>query len=127
MARILLIDDDRLVRATFAGFLLQDGHQVVEAGNGKEAQQLLEQERFDLILTDIVMPEQDGLEVIMSQFNRPDRPPIVAISGGAPGLSQQMLLNIAAKMKVEAVLAKPVSYELLSATVNRILTGDTHV
>ncbi len=121
MARILLVDDDRLVRTTLANFLIHDGHQVTEAGNGLEAKRLLAAEPFDLVLTDIIMPEQDGLELLMSQFMRPDRPGIIAISGGSPNLSQQELLDIALKMKADAVLAKPVSYEMLSAAVKAAL------
>ncbi len=123
MAHILLIDDDRLVRTTLANFLAHDGHQVTEAGNGAEAKQLLSVETFDLVLTDIIMPEQDGLEVLMSQFMRPDRPKIIAISGGSPNLPQQELLDVALKMKADAVLSKPVSYETLSAAVKSALAG----
>jgi CheY-like chemotaxis protein len=121
MARILLIDDDALVRTTLLNFLNHDGHQVVETANGAEAQKILNCESYDLILTDIVMPEKDGLEVIMSQLNRPDRPKIIAISGGSSNLPHQMLLDIASKMKVDAVLTKPVSYDVLSAAVTAAL------
>ena len=123
MARILLIDDDELVRKSLANFLIHDGYQVVEASNGAVAQKLLGSEPFDLILTDIIMPEQDGLEVIMSQRYQPSRPKIIAISGGSPKLSQQVLLDIALTMKADAVLAKPVSYEQLSDAVRTALAN----
>ncbi len=122
MADILLIDDDNLVRTTLANFLAHDGHTVTEACNGKEGRKLLERRRFDLVLTDIIMPEQDGLELLMSQLIQPEKTKIIAISGGSPGLSQQELLNLALKLKAAAVLSKPVSYEQLSATVTGVLS-----
>lgn len=121
MARILLIDDDPQVRSVLEGFLNHDGHQVICADNGREAFRLLGSQRFDLVLTDIVMPEQDGFEVIITLTLQPERPRIIAISGGSSRLSQQMLLSMAAKMRIERVLAKPISYQQLSAAVTEVL------
>ncbi|MFA6823240.1 MAG: response regulator [Geobacter sp.] len=123
MARILLIDDDPQVRSVLEGFLHHDGHQVICAANGREATRLLEQQRVDLVLTDIVMPEQDGFEVIINLTAQVDRPPIIAISGGSSRLSQQMLLSMASKMRIERVLAKPISYQQLSAAVSEVLAA----
>lgn len=123
MARILLIDDDIQVKMVLEGFLTHDGHRVSSAANGKEARNLLRGEPFDLVLTDIVMPEQDGFEVIMHLMSQPDRPRIVAISGGSPALSQQMLLSLASRMPIERVLSKPISYEQLSAVVTEVLAA----
>ncbi len=121
MARILLIDDDLAVTQVLEGFLTHDGHQVCNAANGKEARNLLREQSFDLVLTDIVMPEQDGFELIMHLMSQPDRPRIVAISGGSKALSQQMLLTLAARMPIERVLSKPISYEQLSLAVQEVL------
>ncbi|MDY0384933.1 response regulator [Trichlorobacter sp.] len=121
MASILLIDDDPQVRSVLEGFLNHDGHQVVCAANGREATQLLERQDFDLMLTDIVMPDQDGFEVIMHVTLQPDRPRIIAISGGSSRLSQQILLAMASKMRIERVLAKPISYQQLSTAVTEVL------
>lgn len=126
MARILLIDDDLQVRMVLEGFLVHDGHQVVTAANGKEAQKLLGNEPFDLVLTDIVMPEQDGFEVIMHLIAQPERPRIIAISGGSPTLSQQLILSMSSKLPIERVLSKPVTYQQLSTTVHDVLTVVPH-
>jgi CheY-like chemotaxis protein len=75
------------------------------------------------VLTDIVMPEQDGFEVIINLTAQVDRPPIIAISGGSSRLSQQMLLSMASKMRIERVLAKPISYQQLSAAVSEVLAA----
>jgi len=68
------------------------------------------------------MPEQDGFEVIMHLLSQPERPRIVAISGGSPTLSQQTLLAMATRMPIERVLSKPISYEQLSAAVSEVLS-----
>lgn len=121
MASILLIDDDPQVTSVLSGFLTHDGHQVVCAANGKDAFRLLERQTFDLVLTDIVMPEQDGFEVIMQLTTQPDRPPVIAISGGTHQLPQQVILSLASKMRIEQVLAKPISYQQLSEAVHAVL------
>lgn len=121
MASILLIDDDPQVTSVLAGFLTHDGHLVTCAANGRDASRLLQCQTFDLVLTDIVMPEQDGFEVIISLTSQPERPRIIAISGGSSRLSQQMLLSMAAKMRIERVLAKPISYQQLSEAVHTVL------
>ncbi len=123
MARILVIDDDTQVRMVLEGFLRHDGHQVASATNGKEARKILQGEPFDLVLTDIVMPEQDGFEVIIHLVSQPLRPRIIAISGGSPALSQQVLLAMASRMPIERVLSKPISYEQLSQVVAEVLAA----
>lgn len=123
MAHILLIDDDSQVRMVLEGFLIHDGHQVLSAANGKEAQALLNGRAFDLVLTDIVMPEQDGFEIIMQLVAQPNRPRIVAISGGSPSLPQQKLLSMASRMPIEKVLSKPISYEQLSRAVAEVVAA----
>ncbi|MCE1226429.1 MAG: response regulator [Geobacteraceae bacterium] len=121
MAKILLIDDDPQVRAVLKGFLQIGGHAVLEAANGVQARKLLQNTTFDLVLTDIVMPESDGFEVIMSCVRKDQPPKIITITGGSPNLAQQTLLTIAQKMPVTKVLAKPVSCEELLSAVQDVL------
>ena len=121
MAKILLIDDDPQVRAVLKGFLQIGGHTVMEAENGVQARKLLLNAAVDLVITDIVMPESDGFEVIMS-CHRKDQPlKIIAVTGGSPNLAQQTLLTIARKMPVNKVLSKPVSCEELISAVQEVL------
>ena len=123
MARILLIEDDHQVRQVLEEFLLAGGHEVQTADNGKVAKNLLNNTStpFDLVITDMVMPENHGFEVItfLRAFATPPR--IIAISGGGTYLDEDLLLRIADRMKVGAVLHKPVSYELFISTVERVL------
>ncbi len=121
MAKILLIDDDPQVRAVLKGFLQIGGHQVMEAENGVQARKLLLNAAVDLVITDIVMPESDGFEVIMSCVRKDQPLKIIAVTGGSPNLAQQTLLTIAQKMPVNKVLSKPVSCEELISAVQEVL------
>jgi len=82
MARILVIDDDDQILRTLHQVLEMEGHEVVDTSNGKEGIKFFRENGADLIITDIVMPEKEGLETIMEL--RRDFPDIkvIAISGG---------------------------------------------
>jgi CheY-like chemotaxis protein len=121
MAKILLIDDDQQVRAVIEGFLKHNQHEVISVENGKQGLIQLKMQQFDLIITDIIMPEQDGFETIMAVATMPDAPKIIAISGGSTAIKQDMLLSVASKMPISNALAKPVSYEQLTDAVNKAL------
>lgn len=121
MARILIIDDDRQIRDVMTKWLTINGHDVAAVKNGNEGLKLLKEERFELLITDIIMPERDGLEVIMSLSKETERPRIIAMSGGSASIDKEMLLSVAGMMKVERVLAKPLDYESLSAVISEVL------
>src|SRR5690349_15882016 len=122
MARILLIDDDDLLRTALRLTLAHFGHTVIEARDGKEGMRLFPTAAADLVITDIVMPEKEGLEVLMEL--RKQRPPvkIIAISGGGR-VSPDDYLNTARQMGAARVLAKPFTNEELLATVDALLTA----
>ncbi len=96
------------------------GHDVIVARNGKEALQLCAQERPDLVLTDLIMPEREGLETIESL--RRDRPQlkIIAMSGGAR-IGAGSLLKMAKLMGAREVLAKPFSHQELALAIEAAL------
>lgn len=123
MARILLIDDDSSVRTALRLTLGRYGHEVAEATNGKEGLTLLQGRGFDLLITDIVMPEMEGLEVLRDVRAKHPAMKTIAISGGGwqSGLDY---LRMAKLMGAATVLAKPFSTEALMAAVNALLPGD---
>lgn len=123
MARILLIDDDVDVRDMLRVSLTHLGHTVVEAANGREGLELFQQSEFDLLITDIVMPEKEGLEVLMEV--RKKRPPvkIIAISGGSRQSSVDYL-QMARFMGAGRVLTKPFSHKELVAAIEELMGGD---
>ncbi len=121
MARILLIDDDQAVRTGMRLTLAHYGHTVTEARDGREGLKLLDQINVDLLITDIVMPEVDGLEVVIEVAKRRPAMRIIAISGGGR-LNASDHLQVAKLLGATKVLAKPFTTEALLAAVNEALT-----
>lgn len=122
MADILVIDDMDDVREGIAAVLALSGHTVTEARNGREGIDLLKQRAFDLVITDILMPEQDGTEVIMHLDTLAKRPPVLAISGGAAKVPAYIALHLA-RLKADATLMKPFrNAELVEKVTNMLAT-----
>jgi CheY-like chemotaxis protein len=121
MSEILLIDDMKGVRRAVSSVLKRGGHVITEADDGNKGIELLRGgKKFDLVITDVLMPECDGTEVIMFLQTMPSRPPVLAISGGGNQVSSDVALLIA-RSKADAVLAKPFENADLLATVDRLL------
>jgi CheY-like chemotaxis protein len=114
MARILLIDDDDTVRTMLRLTLVHFGHTVIEARDGKEGLELFQNTDVDLLITDIVMPEKEGLEVLMELRKRLPPVKIIAISGGD-------YLQMAKLMGAAKVLAKPFSSSVLIEAIDELL------
>lgn len=108
------------VRRAIAGVLRREGHEVEEVGDGATALARLEAERFDLLVTDVLMPGLDGSEVLMRLRSRSDRPRTLAISGGAGGMSGQEALRLATEL-ADASLPKPFERAELVAAVEGAL------
>jgi CheY-like chemotaxis protein len=85
MARILVIDDHDLVRQSVKAMVERGGHDVSVAADGRDGLKQLRAERFDLIITDILMPETDGLEIVKDLRKASGTVPIIAMSGGPSG------------------------------------------
>jgi DNA-binding response OmpR family regulator len=122
MARILVIDDDDDVRAMLCLTLTQAGHTAIEARNGKEGLQQFTHANADLVITDIVMPEKEGLEVLMELRKKQPPVKIIAISGGGRQ-STADYLHVAKLMGASKVLSKPFSNEALMVAINELLPG----
>ncbi len=121
MARILIIEDDELLRHVLAKSLEMAGHQVDQAANGQEGLDLFRAVTPDLVLTDLVMPVQEGVETIMALRRRAPAIPIIAMSGGVP--NSGLYLGIASRFGAKRVLAKPFTPQRLLDAVNETL-GD---
>ncbi|HLZ67862.1 MAG TPA: response regulator [Aliidongia sp.] len=123
MARILVIDDDPTIRALVAGLLEQSGHSAVQARDGRAGVALFSKEDFDLVVTDIVMPEQEGIETIgaIRRLNR--TMPILAISGSATIGGSGDYLRAAAALGATATLQKPLAPDRFIEMIDRLLGG----
>ena len=107
MPRILLIDDDPAIRVALARLLTYDGHSVTTAENGDKGLRLVEAQRVDLVITDVVMPEVDGLEFLIRLRRMESPPPVIVLSGGGSQLVTPYL-DLAVQFGAAAVLTKPV-------------------
>ena len=120
MARILVVDNEELARFAIRKILLSAGHDVVEAENGEVATDLCMSEAFDLVVTDILMPEKEGIETIMDlKRHNPDQK-IIAISGGGRD-RYQGYLQTATEFGADDTLAKPFTGEALLGRVDACL------
>ena len=118
MARILVIDDEQLARFTMREILESAGHEVVEAKNGKQGISFQQAEPFDIVVTDIIMPEKEGVETIIELKRDFPNLPIIAISGG--GRTRNLdFLKIAEQYGADRILAKPFSEEELIEAVEQ--------
>ncbi|MBF0140623.1 MAG: response regulator [Magnetococcales bacterium] len=107
MAKILIVDDDISVRALLRSYLESDGHQVDEAVDGKQASKRYRENIFNIVITDIFMPEQDGLELIMELKECLPSVKIIAISGGGHGMEAQLVLKLTRFLGSVQQLKKP--------------------
>jgi CheY-like chemotaxis protein len=81
MSLILVVDDEEFIRTLIKEVLDPQGHTVITASSGKEAFQLCHERSFDLLITDLEMPDMDGIELISSLLAVQKELPILAISG----------------------------------------------
>jgi CheY-like chemotaxis protein len=120
MPSILLIDDDEDVRITTSELLRSDGYRVDTAEDARVGLALYKAWLYDLVITDIVMPEMDGLELIEALRNTTPRPRVIAISGDAK-YSEPHFLLAAMRLGAERIIAKPVLPDVLLQTVDDVL------
>ena len=118
MARILVIDDDDDFRRMLCTALERDGYTVEEARNGQEGSRRHRTEPVDLVITDILMPEQEGLETIQTLRQEFPEIKIIAISGGVGMLN---FLPLARKFGALQTLQKPFSLQQLYEAVREVL------
>ena len=122
MAHILVIDDDPVLRQVITLALERAGHTVLRCENGKKAIEYLAHQHANLLLTDIIMPEMDGVETVRAARRLQPDLPILAISGGG-SFDPGDYLGIARAFGATAVLAKPFRPADLVALVASLLAA----
>ena len=112
--KVLVIDDDHLVRYTLSKILQRSGYDVITASDGRRGMLLLREEYPDVVITDIIMPEQEGIDTII-QIRR-ERPgiKIIAISGGGR-IRNIDFLTMAHSLGADDVIRKPFEADELLA------------
>ncbi len=120
MAKILLIDDNAELLAMEREVLSAAGHEVVTAANGREAVPLFVDTVFDLVVTDVIMPEKDGLETISHLRRKVPNLKIIAVSGGGM-VEAGDYLAMARKLGAAHTIVKPFTAEQLTKAVDKVL------
>jgi CheY-like chemotaxis protein len=106
---VLLVDDNFDVREAIRLNLESVGYEVVCADDGFEAERILDRQRLDALVTDILMPERDGLELIRLVLRKNPEMRIIAMSGGSSQVSADLCLQVARGFHVDGLLHKPFS------------------
>ena len=116
--RVLLIEDEDAVRKVVRMMLERDRHEVTEAGNGRLGLEQLKSGAFDLVITDIIMPDMEGVETVMTVRRQHPGVKIIAMSGGGR-TGNVDFLSAAAKLGASATLQKPFTRSALTAALDQ--------
>lgn len=119
--KILLIEDDNEARAAMAAVLVAAGYQVSQTNNGTRGVFEYEQSRPNLVITDVLMEGQEGIETLLKLQRKDPRVRVIVVSGGGYWHSSEYCLKMALSLGARAVLAKPFSKEQLLSTVANVL------
>jgi DNA-binding response OmpR family regulator len=120
MTKILVIDDEEQIRFLLTRMLKRDGHEVFIAQDGVEGVLSFYQVNPDLVITDIVMPDKDGIEVIAEIRTTHPKQPIIAMSGGRRILAAN--LDLVETIGVKGILQKPFTHQQLQEVVQLALS-----
>ncbi len=120
MARILVIDDDPAIRGIMRRILERSGHGVVEAENGSVGMKLVSFDPPDLVVTDLLMPEKEGIETIQELKTLHPAVRVVAVSGAGGGTDGPLM--DAELFGADATLAKPFSVEGFQKVIDEVLS-----
>ncbi len=122
MSKILVIDDDEIMNGMTVQLLSEAGYEVEGAHDGDIGLKMLASKPFDLVVTDIVMPEKEGIETIIAIRKGSKTMPIIAISGGEK-LGPDQYLLMAQHFGADYTFPKPFDREPFLAAVRECLSG----
>lgn len=116
MKKILVVDDNIMMRKLIINLLKHDNVTFDEAGDGNEGLEKMTDIQYDLVITDILMPRMEGIEMIMEVKRKHPGVNIIAVSGGEP-----FYLYMAKKLGIQGIFTKPIDQIGFSAAVKKIL------
>jgi len=126
MSHIVVIEDQPEIREGLALLLREKGYHVSTAGDGKAGIEIFKGETVDLVITDLVMPEQEGVETIRILRRDFPRTKIIAMSGGGAAASGEEYLELAKKLGAARIFQKPLDIEGLFEAVNELLVAESN-
>lgn len=118
---ILLAEDEESIRLFVQQLLAKAGHSVTAVGSAREAGEHLQRQAFDLVITDILMPDGDGIDLITEVKKRQSRARILAMSGGGRYLEGGDYLKLATGLGAHTAIMKPFTWEQLQAAMSKAL------
>ncbi len=125
MATVLIVDDEEMLRGMLRQALKKDGYDILEASNGNEALELSNTHEIDLLITDLVMPGKNGLDLIMELKKGQHNMPIIAISGGGGIDTNYDYLSVARLIGATSIFSKPIDLGQFRNTVSNLLKSKT--
>lgn len=117
---VLVVDDDPGMRDMIRDWLTPSGYNLLYADSGKEGTKIFRRQRVDLVLLDVFMPDQDGIEVLMELRRIAKSPKVVMMSGGGV-MKLEQVLKLASKLGATETLPKPFTPIELTQTVHRLI------
>ncbi len=117
---ILVVDDDDMMRAFIRELLQLNNYTVSEAANGKDGLKHFREDTPDLVITDIIMPEMEGISFIRQLREHNKDIPIIAMTGNVHGRMEEYL-TISSQIGADEVLRKPIKSEEFLSTINKLL------
>lgn len=121
MKNILIIEDEGPLRKMLGKVLAREGYRVSEAANGEEGMRRFRVQPADIVITDLIMPEKEGLELIAELKKEFPQTKIIAISGGGWRIDEEEYLTLAEKLGVDYALPKPFHKDNLLSVVAELL------
>ena len=123
MPSILLIEDDELFRSTLAEALISQGYTVIQATDGEEGVKMFKARPTDLVLTDVVMPNKEGIATVRELRRANPKLGIIAMSGGLAS-DAPLYLQLAGGLGADRTLQKPFPLTVLLQAVKEVLAMD---
>jgi len=120
MALIMIVDDDQQILRLLTEIIAKEGHQVVSAVDGEQAFEEFQNQPIDLVITDLLMPNKEGLELIQELRGIKPELKIIAYSGGGQ-MQPDNYLDFAKGMGADRVFSKPIPIKELTAAVAELL------
>lgn len=120
MARLLVIDDDLEFRSMLVEMLRRADYDVVQGSDGRVAMKVLREEPIDIVITDIVMPEKEGLETIKELRREFPEVKIIAMSGGGR-IGPRNYLSIAKALGAQRTFEKPIDNDEIKQAIQELL------
>ena len=116
---ILIVDDDDMLRTYVKELLKLNNYKVSEAANGKLGLKEFRENQPDLVITDIIMPEMEGISFIRKLREQNSETPIIAMTGNVHGHMEEYL-DISSKLGADEILRKPIESKVFLETIERL-------